>query len=124
MRRRTIDPLVADVTPLSTAVESVSLVTDLLVGAVNSLGPSWGWLALAMWLAWQLYCPLPNHETKLQSAHNDLTTRLNQIEITQIALGEYVDGVDAERIRRLHGAESLSPNDLIETDPPPNSDAE
>lgn len=85
---------------------------DIIVGLINSLGPSWGWIALGSWLVWELYCPLPSHTTKLQQFHNDLTTRLRVIETTQIALAEEVAGIDQNEVRTLHGEDGITVSQL------------
>lgn len=76
----------------------MSLLTEILV----TNGPTVGWALVILWGMWQLYCPLPNHTTKLQQFHDDLTLRLRRIELTQIALAEEVTNVDEGAVRNLH----------------------
>jgi hypothetical protein len=80
------------------------------INALNGVGPSWGWLLLFAWGAYQLYWPF--NETKLQQWHTDFTTRLRQIETGQVALAEEVDGASAEQFRRIHDQDRLSTTDL------------
>jgi len=78
--------------------------------AFDDISPVWGWVVLIVWVNYQLYWPF--WETKVQQFHNDLTTRLRRIEITQVALSEEVSGVDSESVKDIHGHESLSASDL------------
>lgn len=89
----------------------MSVLIDLLI----QFGPMWGWLILFVWGTWQLYCPLPNHTTKLQAFHDDFSGRLQRIELTQIALAEEVANIDEQDVRDLHGEESLRASDLKKT---------
>jgi len=92
-------------------VSSVAL-ADIVVTLIDSLGPSWGWIGLGTWVLWQLYCPLPNHCTKLQQVRRDFTERLRVIETTQIALAEEVAGVDEGEVRTLHGEDGVTVSQL------------
>lgn len=87
-----------------------------LLGLVDSLGPSWGWALLFVWTLWQVYCPLPNHETAFQSFRTDLTNRMDRHEIGQISLAEEVDGVDSEKYRQIHDKQRLTTSDFLEDD--------
>lgn len=75
---------------------------------INTLGPSWGWLVFFAWILWEIYSPIPNHETKFQQFHGDLTARLERHEIGQISLAEEVDGVRATKYRQIHGREQMT----------------
>jgi len=66
------------------------------------------------WILWELYCPIPNHQTKLQQYHHDFTTRLKRIEVGQVALAAQVEAVDEDKYKDLHNKDSLSPADLYE----------
>lgn len=79
---------------------------------LNSIGPAWGWSVFLGWFFYQLYNPF--WCTKLQQFHRDLTERLERIEITQLAIGEEVAGVDEEVIAEVHGKRGLSTSDLKE----------
>jgi len=85
---------------------------SVAVELLGAVGPIWSVPGLILWLFWQLYCPFPNHTTKLQQWHEDLTQRLKRIEIVQIAISEEVGGVDEETIKEVHGKGGLSADDL------------
>jgi hypothetical protein len=79
---------------------------------VSSLGPAWTPVIAFAWLLWELYCPIPGHTTKIQQYHEDMTARLERIEVTQIALSEEVAGVNESRVKEVHGQEDLSVSEL------------
>jgi len=83
-----------------------------VVSLLNNVGPAWGWAIAFIWLTWQLYCPIPKHETKLQSWHGDLTERFERIEIGQVAISEEVEDVDATKIRDIHEKQGLTTEEL------------
>lgn len=85
---------------------------SLLLDLVNSIGPAWGWAIVILWTTWQLYCPLPNHKTKVQRFHDDFTGRLRRIELIQIALAEEVADVNEHQVRDLHGEDGLTSSDI------------
>lgn len=77
-------------------------------GFLDSIGPSWGWLAFFVWTTWQVYCPLPNHRTAFQQFRDDLTARMDRHEIGQITLAEKVEGADADKYREIHDKDRLT----------------
>ena len=77
----------------------------LLDAVVSWFGPGF---AAFVWLLWELYCPLPNHTTKLQSFHNDLTTRFQRLEVGQISLAEQIEDADEDRFREIHDKDRLT----------------
>ena len=89
---------------------------SLLVDILDIIGPEWGVPIFMVWLTWELYCPFPNHTTKLQQFHNDLTARLERIEVTQISMAEEVAGVDESEVREIHGESGLKTSDLKQGD--------
>jgi len=92
---------------------SVAL-ADIVVTLIDSLGPSWGWIGLVSWVVWQLYCPLPNYETKLQQWHNHFVGRLETHETVDIALAE--GDVSAAKVREQYGRQRLASSELKEDD--------
>lgn len=81
-----------------------------MVAFIDSVSPVWGWVALILWVYYQLYWPV--WTTKIQEFHEGLSGRLQRIEITQVALAEEVTGVDSDQVREIHGQEKLSVTDL------------
>jgi hypothetical protein len=86
-------------------------------GIIDSVGPSWGWAVFLLWTIYQVYNPLPNHQTAFQSFRADLTARMDRHEIGQITLAEQVDGADAEKYRQIHDKERLTTADFLDDDP-------
>jgi len=93
----------------------MALTVSSFLSLINNFGPAWGWLLTLAWVTWQLYCPITNHTTKLQSWHDALTARFERIETGQVALAEQVDGADTQRIKRLHDRSTLTTDDLQHT---------
>jgi len=72
------------------------------------VGPQWGPIVPFLWLLWQLYCPFPNHETKLQTWFGSLTERFDRVEKGQIALAEEIRTVDEGKFREIHEGDELT----------------
>jgi len=87
---------------------------SVAVELLGAVGPIWSVPLFLVWLMWELYCPFPEYSTKLQQWHTDLTTRLERIEVAQIAISEEVSGVDEKTIKDIHGRTGLSASDLKE----------
>lgn len=81
-----------------------------LTAIISNVGPTWGWLAFFGWIFYQLYWPFS--QTKIQTFHEDMTTRLERIEIIQVALGEEVTDINENKIKDVHGQTDLSSSDL------------
>lgn len=81
-----------------------------LADVVSLVRADWGWLVVGGYIFLQLYNPL--WETKLQSFTNDFTQRLQNIEITQVAIAQEVEGVSDERVSSLHDRDHIDPSDL------------
>ena len=44
-----------------------------------------GWILLTALIAWQLFCPLPNHETKFQKLMNSIQKEVDELKQQQTA---------------------------------------
>lgn len=83
-------------------------------GIVAALQSDWGWFLGAGYVAYQIYWPLG--ETKFQRFQHDLTSRLDRIEVTQIAMAEEVGGMDEDSVQDLHERNGLRPSSLKDDD--------
>lgn len=85
-----------------------------ITSAFTSFGPVWAPTLTFIWVLWEVYCPIPTHQTAFQSFRDDLTARMDRHEIGQISLAEQVDGADAEKYRKIHDKERLTTTDFLE----------